>query len=197
MSDFTPNKLGFDTNSYMREFEKYLNIALDRLSFSVQEIMKREIMANGNGSKVMRETACAQVQELERKINGSEAKLSIGIDENKLGGFSDQVFVRTMVVLHGNVAHGPLMTKPGKMTWKKDVNYMSVSPPVNKDGSPRKPKMMPEGFMQYERVKGFGAERQMLDNILGKQLDHVIEDFYNFLEQLVNNIDYSAFITGG
>ena len=197
MSDFVPNKLGFNTNAYMQEFYRYLDIALNRLSYSVQDIMKREIMANGNGSKVMRETACAQVKEIERKINGSEVTLTVGIDESKLGGFSDQVFVRTMVVLHGNVAWGPLMTKPGRMTWKKDVNYMSMSPPVNKDGSPRKPKMMPDSFMQFEMVNGFGSARHMLDNIFGDQMNHIIDDFYNLLEQLTSNIDYSQFITGG
>lgn len=197
MSDFIPNKLGFNTNAYIREFDRYLDIALNRLSFSVQDIMRREIMTNGNGSREMRETACAQVHELERKINNNEVTLVIGIDESKLGGFSDQVFVRTMVVLHGNVTHSPLMTKPGQMTWKKDVSYMSLSPPTNKDGSPRKPKMMPDGFMQFEKASGFGASRQMLDNIFGDQLNHVIDDFYNLLDQLISNIDYSQFITGG
>lgn len=197
MSDFTPNKLGFDSAGYMSAFMKYLDIALDRLSYSVQDIMKREIMANGNGSKVMRETACAQVQEISRKFSDGEVELIIGIDESKLSGFSDQVFTRTMVVLHGNVTSGPLMTKPGQMTWKKDVSYMSRSPSVNKDGTPRKPKMMPDSFMQFEKVKGFGAARQMLDNMFGDQMNHVISDFYGLLEQLVGNIDYSAYITGG
>lgn len=197
MSDFIPNKLGFDVNGFMREFEKYLNIALDRLSYSVQELMKHEIMSNGNGSKEMRETACAQVHELERRIDGSEVELSVGIDESKLGGFTDQVFVRTMVVLHGNVAWGPLMTKPGHMTWKKDVSYMSLSPPVNKDGTPRKPKMMPSSFMQYEKVDGFGAGRKMLDNLMDNRIKHVVKDFFDVLAQLTNNMDYSQFITGG
>ena len=197
MSDFVPNKLGFNSGAYMREFERYLNIALDRLSYNVQEIMKREIMENGNGSKVMRETACGQVHELERVFNGSEVTLTVGIDESKLGGFSDQVFVRTMVVLHGNVTSGPLMTKPGQLTWKKDVSYMSRSPDTNKDGSPRKPRIMPDGFMQFEKVNGFGSLRHMLDNMMGDQLKHIISDFYNLLEQLINNIDYSQFITGG
>ena len=197
MSDFIPNKIEFDTNAYMKEFSGYLDIALNRLSYSVQDIMKREIMTNGNGSKEMRATACAQVQELEREINNNAVTLVIGIDESKLGGFSDQVFVRTMVVLHGNVAYGPLMTKPGQMTWKKDVSYMSMSPPTNKDGSPRKPRMMPDSFMQFEKVNGFGASRHMLDNIFGKQLNHIIDDFYNLLDQLIGNIDYSRFIKGG
>lgn len=197
MADFTPNHLSFNTNGYMQEFEKFLNIALDRLSFSVQELMKSEIMANGNGSKVMRETACAQVQELDRKITGTEVELTVGIDESKLGGFTSQVFVRTAVVLHGNVTYGPLMTKPGQMTWKKDVSYMSMSPAVNKDGTPRKPKMMPDSFMQYEKVNGFGASRHMLDNIMNQRINRVINDFYDLLDQLINNIDYSQFIIVG
>jgi len=197
MSDFIPNKLGFNAAGYMREFKNYVNIALNRLSFAVQGIMKNEIMANGNGSKVMRETACNQVQELEREIGDNEVKLVIGIDESKLGGFTNQVYTRTMVVLHGNVASGPLMTKPGRMTWKKNVSYMSVSPPTNEDGTPRKPKMMPDGFMQFEKVNGFGDSRHMLDNIMNKEINRAIDDFYDILTQLLNNIDYSQFITGG
>jgi len=197
MNSYMPNLLGFDTAGFMNEFDKYLNIALDRLSYSVQELMKREIKANGNGSKDMRDTAANQVHEISRKINGDEVELVVGIEEDKLGGFTSQVFVRTAVVLHGNVAWGPLMTKPGRMTWKKNVNYMSMSPTTNKDGTPKKPKVMPMSFMQYEKVNGFGSERHMLDNVFNNQVNHVIDDFYNVLGQLVNNIDYSQFITGG
>jgi len=156
MSDFIPNKLGFDTKAYMSEFYKCLDIALDRLSRNVIVLMKNEIMANGNGSGVMRKTAADQVKEISRTIKGTEVELVIGIDEDKLGGFNDQVFVRTMVVLHGNVTSGPLMTKPGSKTWTKNVNSMHISPAVNKDGSPRKPQMMPDGMMQFEKVSGFG-----------------------------------------
>ena len=197
MADFTPNQLSFDTNGYMRAFEQFLTMAIDRLSYSVQDLMRSEIMANGNGSKVMRETACAQVQELDRKIDGNEVTLVIGIDESKLGGFTSQVFVRTAVVLHGNVTYEPLVTKPGQMTWKKDVSYMSISPAVNEDGTPRKPKMMPKGFMQYEKVNGFGAERHMLDNILNNRINRAIGDFYDLLDRLINSIDYSQFIIVG
>ena len=197
MSDFTPNKLGFDTTGYIAEFERYLDIALDWLSFDVQSIMKNEIMANGNGSKVMRQTACAQVKELSRVINGGNVELSVGVDESSLGGFTSQVFVRTAVVLHGNVAFGPLMTKPGQLTWKKDVSYMSLSPAVNKDGTPRESRMLPKSFMQYERVNGFGADRQMLDDIMNKRINRAVKDFFSHLSQLVHNIDYSQFITGG
>lgn len=196
-SDFTPNRLGFNSSGYMNEFRRYLDLALDRLSYSVQDIMRREIMNNGNGSRVMRSTACAQVKELERNIDGTEVELIVGIDEDSLGGFTNQTFVRTMVVLHGNVTSGPLMTKPGKLTWKKDVNYMSMSPQTNKDGSPRKARLLPRKFSQFEKVDGFGANRKMLDNMMGKQLDHVIKDFYGYFDQLIGNIDYSQYITGG
>jgi hypothetical protein len=83
------------------------------------------------------------------------------------------------------------------MTWKKDVSYMSMSPAVNKDGTPRKPKMMPDSFMQYEKVNGFGASRHMLDNIMNQRINRVINDFYDLLDQLINNIDYSQFIIVG
>lgn len=197
MSDFTPNKLGFDTAGYMREFYSCLDISLDRLSRNVIYIMRSEIMANGNGSGVMRQTAAQQVKEISRTIKGTEVELVVGIDEDTLGGFTDQVFVRTMVVLHGNVAHSPLMTKPGQMTWTKNVNSMHLSPPVNKDGSPRKPKMMPDGFMQFEKVSGFGKMRNMLDNIFEKEINRVLEDFYSSLDDMMNSIDYSKYITGG
>ena len=197
MSDFTPNKLKFDTSGYMKEFYVCLDIALNRLSRNVILIMQREIRANGNGSNEMKDTAIQQIKELSRTIKGTEVELVVGIDEDSLGGFTDQVFVRTMVVLHGNVASGPLMTKPGQMTWTKHARSMHLSPPINEDGSPRKPKMMPDGFMQYEMVKGFGAKRQMLDNIFNKEVNHVLEDFYDSLYDLMDSIDYSKYITGG
>lgn len=197
MSKFVPNKLGFDVNRYMQDFMRYLNIAVDRLSFSVQELMKREIMTNGNGSYVMRETAANQVRELSRKVEPDRVELEVGIDESKLGGFTNQVYTRTMVVLHGNVTSGPLMTKPGKMTWKKNVSFMSLSPPLNKDGTPRKQKMMPGSFMQYEKVNGFGNSRHMLQNIMENQINHVLDDFFDMLNQLMNNLDYSSYVTGG
>ena len=197
MSDFTPIKLGFDVNAYMKEFFTCLEIALNRLSREAQQLLVREIQINGNGSKEMRDIACKNVAELSRTISDSEVELSIGIDESKLGTFSDRNFVATMVVLHGNVTHSPLMTKPGQMTWTKNVRRYRLSPSTNKDGSPRKPSMMPDSFMQFEKVNGFGASRHMLDNVFGKQIEHVLSQFDQSLSDLMDSIDYSQFITGG
>lgn len=194
-NDFIPNKLGFNSRKFMDTFAHHLNIALDRLSFSVQDCMRDEIMANGNGTKEMKATACAQVHEIDRRIDGDQVELTVGIEEDKLGGFSDQTFVRTAVVLHGNVTLGPLMTKPGKMTWKKNVTNYSLNPPLRKDGTPKTPRMMPKEFMQYEKVDGFGAKRKMLDNILEKRIRTAVKDFFRYLEMLNNSIDYSEFIT--
>lgn len=197
MSDYIPNQLGFDADGYMREVESAVNMALDRLSFSVQDLMKREIMANGNGSRIMRNTACEQVKEISREFDNGIVELVVGIDESSLGDFSRDVFVRTMVVLHGNVTDGPLMTKPGRMTWRKHVTDYHLSPTENEDGTPRKPYIMPDAMMQYEMVNGFGDQRHMLDNVLEKQINHVIDDFYNIVCQYIYNIDSSQYITGG
>ena len=191
MSDFVPNKLGFDVNGYKNEFNECLDIALNQLSFKVQDLMKREIMTNGNGSGVMRQTAAQQVHELSRKIDGNEVELIIGIDEDSLGGFSSQAFVRTAVVLHGNITSGPLMAVPNKMAWDKNVTNYRVSDRV------KTAYMLPKGMTQHERVGGFGANSQMLDNIFEKQINHVISDFYERLDDLMMSIDYSKYITGG
>ena len=191
MSDFVPNKLGFDVHGYKNEFNECLDIALNQLSFKVQDLMKREIMTNGNGSDVMRRTAAQQVQELSRKIDDNEVELIIGIDEDSLGGFSSQVFVRTAVVLHGNITSGPLMAIPNKMAWDKDVTNYRVSDRV------KTAYMLPRGMTQHEKVNGFGANSQMLDNIFEKQINHVIDDFYDRLDDLMMSIDYYKYITGG
>lgn len=197
MSDFTPNKLGFDVAGYMKEFHDCLRIALDRLSREVQWLMMREIQTNGNGSKEMRDIAVRNIKEISRTVTDESVELVVGIDESGLGDFSDRNFVATMVVLHGNVTSGPLMTKPGQMTWTKHVRQYRLSPPTNEDGTPRKPKMMPDSFMQFEKVSGFGASRNMLKNIFENQIDHVLSQFNQSLDDLMNSIDYSQFITGG
>lgn len=197
MSDFVRNALGFDINGFMKEFRYCLNIAVDRLSNSVQMLMVREIQKNGNGSREMRDIAASNVKEISRKITDTEVELIVGIDENTLGGFTDRNFTATMVVLHGNVTSGPLMTKPGQMTWTKHVRSMRLSPPTNKDGSPRKPRIMPVAMMQYEMVNGFGNSRHMLDNILEHQLNHVLDDFNDSLSDLMDSIDFSKYVKGG
>lgn len=195
MSDLKLNKLSFDTNAYMNELEDCLRIAVDKLSIRIQDLMMREIQTNGNGSGIMKDTACKQVKELSRKIEKGIMELVVGIDESTLGGFGSQVFVRTAVVLHGNVISGPLRAIPGKSAWTKDITTLRVSKNVKTEY------ILPDGMMQYERVNGFGAKglkkgqnRQMLDNIFDKQVDHVIDDFYDTLDGLMNSIDYSKYV---
>ena len=197
MIKFTPNKLCFDVAGYMKEFHDCLRIVIDDLSREVQDLMIREIQTNGNGSKEMRSIAVKNVKEISRKITDEEVELVIGIDESSLGSFSDRNFVATMVVLHGNVTSGPLMTKPGQMTWTKHVRRYRLSSPTNKDGTPRKQHMMPDSFMQFEKVSGFGAGRNMLKNIMEHQIDHVVSLSDQKLRDLLRAIDYSKFITVG
>ena len=188
MSDFIPYKLSFDGDAYMKDFESCLKIAVDQLSIRVQDLMMREIMTNGNGSGVMKQTACKQVKELSRKIENGVMELVVGIDESSLGGFNSQVFVRTAVVLHGNVTSGPLRAIPGKQAWTKNVTALRVSPNV------KTAYILPDGMMQYDMVNGFGAKRHMLDNVFDKQVNHVLKDFYETLDGLLNSIDYSKYV---
>lgn len=191
MSDLQLNKLGFNVSAFRSEFEQCLNIALDKLSRAVQVLMKLEIMKNGNGSTVMKATAADQVKELSRNIDGDQVELVIGIDEDSLGGFSSQVFVRTAVVLHGNITAGPLMAVPNKMAWDKNVTNYRVSDRV------KRAYYLPRGLTWHEKVNGFGSNSQMLDNILEHQINHVVDDFYRSLDDLMFSIDYSKYITGG
>lgn len=194
-NDFIPATLSFDTNRFMKVLVTGINVGLDILSELVQAMLKQEIMTNGNGTKEMRATAAQQVKEISRSVNGTVIELSIGIDESSLGGFTDQTFVRTMVVLHGNVAHGPLMTKPGQMTWVKNVDHMHLSPPTNKDGTPREPQIMPEGMMQFEKWNGFGPDRQMYSNVFDKQIQIAIRFFDSYMIGFIDSVDMSQFIT--
>ena len=197
MSDLQLNHLTFDVNGFMAEFESVLNNLLDQLSIKVQDMMAKEIMANGNGSKEMRDTACQQIKEISRKITATEVELVVGIDEDALSGsFSDQVFVRTMVVLHGNVTAGPLMAVPNKMAWDKHVRNYRVSEHV------KNAYILPDGMMQYEMVNGFGhkskgVSRNMLDNIFEGQLKTVVGDFDDAFLRAMNAIDYSKYIIVG
>ena len=188
MADFKANNIGFDAARFRRDFLAMLNSATDTLSKKIIELMRNEIMLNGNGSEDMKKTAMQQVREISRKITDHEFELVVGIEEEGLGEFKDQTFTRTMVVLHGNNANGPLMTKPGKMTWRKHVIDYHLSPTENEDGTPRQPRTLPESWNQYDVVK------PMLDNIM-KQVDAPIKDFENDVEHRFDAMDLSIYVT--
>lgn len=184
MADFKANRIGFDAARFQRDFLAMLNSAIDTLSQKIIELMRNEIKLNGNGSEDMKDTAVEQVREISRKIDDHEFELVVGIEEEGLGEFKDQTFTRTMVVLHGNSDNGnnPLMTKPGKMTWRKHV----VDYHLNK--TENKPRMLPKSWNQYDVVK------PMLNNIM-KQVDTPIKDFENDVKHRFDAMDLSIYVT--
>ena len=110
MSDFTPNHLSLDTGGLISEIDEAIYICVDELSIKFQEIIRREIIANGNGSRIMKEEALKHVKEISRVIKGNMITLEVGVDED-IG--DEQARIKTMVVLHGNLHNSPFTTKPG------------------------------------------------------------------------------------
>lgn len=124
MSDFIPNKLSIDIYDATSEINEIIEICLDELSVSFQEVIRRQIIENGNGSGQMKDEALRHVNEISRKIQNGIVELEVGVDEN-IG--NERARIRTVVVLHGNLNSGPLLTKPGKPTWRKHVAYRATS----------------------------------------------------------------------
>lgn len=125
--DFIPNKLSFKVNDCMDRINKIIDHNLDILSDHLQQIVIHEIWNNGNGSRVMRLDAAANVKETRRTFMRDRVYLAVGIDPKVLKSKSEDLFVRVSVVLHGNSGDGKLMTKPGKDTWKKNVTNKGPS----------------------------------------------------------------------
>ena len=123
--EFTKNQLTFDSagchKAIMMMAEAYMNQTADQMI----EIMRRWVDELGNGSSIMRDDAKAAVREILHEVTSEYLNYEIGVDEAMARGMSEQFFIRVMVVLHGNQTGGPIRTKPGQSTWKKDVNYRS------------------------------------------------------------------------
>ena len=118
---FTPNKISINTagatTAILKAAEAYMNQTSDKLI----EIMKIQIDTNGNGSKIMRSDAIRAVREISREVAEDHITIEAGFDEAMAASMAKDFYVRTMVVIHGNQAGGPIHTKPGQSTWKKHV----------------------------------------------------------------------------
>ncbi len=128
MSDFVPNKLSINIASCQAELEKYADHQMEICAEHLMRIMRRQIEENGVGSWFMRNTAIKQVKEILHEVVDGKITIECGIDEAALKGAEEAVYVRTMVVLHGNEAEGkPLKTKPGQDTYGKHVTNKGPS----------------------------------------------------------------------
>lgn len=185
MSDFTPYKLSFDAKGAKAAIDEIIDFNLDELSNYLQRTVRSEIFRNGNGSpKVMRLFAAALVEETKREITDDLVTLEVGI---KMEGLPEDAFVRVSVVLHGNQGSGPLMTKPGQMTWGKHVIGKSAS-------TAKTAHALPDGFNQDDKFDDI--LEQVVKNVENESAKYV-RAFIRAVNRDVQQIDWSRFLTGG
>lgn len=197
MSDFIPNKLGFDTAGCTNMINKIFDSCLDELSAKLVQIVMTEIWKNGNGSKVMRLDAAMQVKETKREITNEHILLEAGIDMDKLKGTKEDLFVRVSVVLHGNMNGDSwtwrdarvLYTKPGVETYGKNVTNKRVHVP---DGYKRR--ALPISFSQQNVI---GDIVEGVSSNIDNQIAKYVDSFVNSVNNALKNIDWSAFLIVG
>lgn len=183
MSDFTPNKLGFDVNGCMNAIMRMADAYMSQTSDILINLFKKEIDRNGNGSSFMKGEAKKVVHEILHEVTRDHITIEAGFDEAMASGMAKDFYVRVMVVIYGNQANGKLMSKPGRSTFKKYVtNY---GPSTAKTLYP-----LPDGFNQIDASQGIR--------------ENVLKDIEKYFEVMLIKIDssldgnfFSQFITGG
>ena len=108
--------------------------ALNQVAEQMGELIQREIAHNGNGSSAMKQDAINLVKTIMKEANYERVIMESGIDETTLAGLANDLRVRVLVVLHGNMASGPIVTKPGQQTFAKGVKGPRLSPLTDKPG---------------------------------------------------------------
>lgn len=186
-SDLQLNKLSFDISGFLGLAERIYNTYLDILSEKLISVIRGEIWTNGNGSRWMRLTATGPVKETRREITENHVVLEAGVDLDELKAKSEETFVRVSVVLHGNLASGPLMTKPGQMTWKKDVSNKSKSTAKSVWLLPGEGKPGAQGFVQIDITKNLKANVE-------KEIRKYVEDFINNVSRALMGLNLSSFV---
>ena len=188
--DLVLKQLSFDGDACMELIRRIIDVHLDELSYYVKAIVIREVYNNGNGSKGMRIDACAQVKETKREIMDDHIRLEVGIDLEKLRSQED-LFVRVSVVLHGNLASGPLLTKPGQDTWKKYVTHKGLSTAKTVWMLPGEGKPGHQGFVQIDVV---GDIINGVSENAEKELKHYVGAFATVIGHDIQKMNWSAFL---
>ena len=186
-NDFIPNKLSFRVNNCLSLIEQIYNLYLDDLSQHLINIVMGEIWLNGNGSTIMKLTACAAVRETKREITAKHICLEVGVDPELIKGEGEAIFVRVSVVLHGNQAGGILKSKPGQLTWNKHIIAKQMS--TAKDEFE-----LPDKFNQDDAMPDILKD---IENNIDDQLGKYIEVFASNISKATSNINWSAFIDVG
>lgn len=182
-NDFIPNHLSFDAAACTALIKKIYDLYLNDLSAQLVAIVQKQIFDNGNGSTLMRLSAAAEVRETKREITDDEICLEVGIDTALLKR-SENVYVRVMVVLHGNQADGPLMTKPGQATWSKHVLVKRLSSSITAHP-------LPGEFNQYDKETDIVSK---VESNISKQTTKYLNAYVRNVKAALDSIDWSAFV---
>lgn len=182
MSDFTPNKLGFDTSGCTRAILMAADALMKETSDILVLLFKKEIDRNGNGSRFMRDDAKKVVHEILHEVAEDHISIEAGFDEDMARSMATDFYVRTMVVIYGNQANGPIWTKPGASTWKKNVVGYGPSGARTK-------------YPLY-RFNQFDFHDKMVENVM-KQINKYFDVMVAKLATLLDGEFFGRFITGG
>lgn len=179
--EFTKNQLSINTDActdaIIRMAEAYMNQTSDKLV----EIMKQQIDANGNGSHFMKSDAKKVVHEISRDVARDHITIEAGFDEAMASSMAKDFYVRTMVVIYGNQANGPIWTKPGQSTWKKNVIGYGPSGARTK-------------YPLY-RFNQFDFHDKLVDNTM-KEVEKYFKDMLGEIRDMIPGI-IAAYFAGG
>lgn len=127
MSDFKPNKIGYNSKACMQSLLRVADAMMTESEDTLIRLYKYEIDRNGNGSHVMKESAKSVVRSIVHDVFEEKIHIEAGIDEKMARSMATEYYIRTMVVIHGNMAQGGIHSKPGMSTWKKHVRSFGPS----------------------------------------------------------------------
>lgn len=183
MSDFTPNKLGFDSAGCMRAIMMMADAYMKETADIMITLFQKEIDRNGNGSSDMKGDAKTLVREILHEVAADHITIDAGFDESMAQSMARDFYVRTMVVIHGNQAGGKLTSKPNMSTFKKHVRGYGPS-------TAKTVFDLPDGFNQEDASDGIRG--------------NVMKDIEKYFEVMIIKINvaltgdfFGQFITGG
>lgn len=187
MSDFTPNKLGFDTTNCYSEIMKIADEEMDKTADKLIEIVRDWIRYLGNGTDAMKWAARESIGKIVHDIGRDYIEIGVGVSEatSRARSAADQFYVRAMVVIYGNQGGGPLREKPGQATYKKEVFGYGIPDPDTRTG-----KMLPAGFNQGP------VDKYIHDNSM-KDIQKHFEDMILNISERCSAEFFGQFITGG
>lgn len=181
-NDGKPNKIGFESASCFLSIQMTAEAVMNELSDQLQQIFKDEISKNGNGSKIMVADAANQVKEISKEITDELIRVTVGIDEDNLRGLALDLYVRVMVVLHGNGADRPIRTKPGQYTFKKHVTGPT------KNTRSKKVVELPQFEWPFD-VTGFILKNAM------ERIQVLLKDAIKMLQNMFDGSFFSGYVT--